>query len=158
MFETVLVPLDGSELAEAALEPAAELKNKLGARVILLRVLEPLSHMLSISPPSLESPAAAATNVDLLQEALEAERRSAREYLEQAAARVGADGVEPVVAEGRPQDVIPQQASETGAGLIIMSSHGRGGLGRLVYGSVTDSVLKESSVPVLLIRLNDEKD
>jgi nucleotide-binding universal stress UspA family protein len=57
-----------------------------------------------------------------------------------------------VVAEGEAADAIVEQAAENGANLIIMSSHGRGGLGRLVFGSVADAVLRHSPVPVLLLR------
>jgi nucleotide-binding universal stress UspA family protein len=153
VFETILLPLDGSELAEGALPVALELKSRLGARLVLLRAIEPASSYLIQSPGVFESPAGAAANVELTRQVIETERQEAIDYLTGLARGFSdSSGVETVVAEGDAADVIVVQAEESGAGLIVMSSHGRGGLGRLVHGSVADAVLRESSVPVLLVR------
>jgi nucleotide-binding universal stress UspA family protein len=152
MFETILVPLDGSELAEAAIPVALELKSRFNARIILMRAVEPASSRLAQAPGVFESPSAVAANVELLQQIEETEREEAKEYLDEAKAQLSGDGVETVVAEGEAADAIVEQAAENGAKLIIMSSHGRGGLGRLVFGSVADAVLRHSPVPVLLLR------
>jgi nucleotide-binding universal stress UspA family protein len=151
MFETILVPLDGSELAETALAPALELKAKFNAKLILLRAVEPASHRLTQAPGVFESPSAAVANVELIQQVIEAERDEARTYLEAVRHR-GGEGVEALLLEADPVDAIVETAQERGAGLIVMSSHGRGGLGKLIFGSVADGVLKRSKTPVLLIR------
>jgi nucleotide-binding universal stress UspA family protein len=60
------------------------------------------------------------------------------------------------VTDADAADAIVDTAHERNAGLIVMASHGRGGLGRALFGSVADSVLRRSRVPVLLIRLEEE--
>ena len=154
MFETVIVPLDGSELSEAALEPAKEIAVKFGARVILLRAVEPVAHLIAQQPPMvMESPAAAEANVELLEEVVEAEEKDAAAYLQDIKAHFG--DAEAIVTDADPADAIVDTAHERDAGLIVMASHGRGGLGRALFGSVADSVLRRSRVPVLLIRLEE---
>jgi nucleotide-binding universal stress UspA family protein len=159
MFETILVPLDGSELSEAALAPAAELRAKFNARLILLRVVEPASHHLVQTPGVFESPAAAVANVELIQKMTEAEKDEAHTYLNALHQKLGGDArIEPLLIEGEPADAIAEMAEKQGAGLIVMSSRGRGGLGRLVFGSVADAIVHNSPIPVLLIRPEDKKD
>lgn len=157
MFETVIVPLDGSELAEAALEPAREIAEKFGSTLILIRAIEPMSHLIASQPPAVfESPASAEANVELIEQVVDAEREEATKYLEAVQARVTGK-VEFLVVEGQPAGAISEVAGERQAGLIVMSSHGRGGLGRVIFGSVADAVLQQSHTPVLLIRLREEK-
>jgi nucleotide-binding universal stress UspA family protein len=159
MFETIIVPLDGSELAELALGPASEIAKKFGSKLILLRAVEPASHRLAQSPMIMEAPAAAAMNVELLEEAFEAERKDALEYL---AAKRGAqpvqERVEDRVVEGEPVDAILDAAKQSAGSLIVMSTHGRTGLARIVFGSVADAVLRRSPVPVLLIPSFKERE
>ena len=158
MFESILVPLDGSALAESALTAAVELKTKLGARLLLVRSVEPVSHHIIGAPGMLESPATAAANVEMIQKMTAAEREEAAAYLEAIRGRFGGGSdIETLVVEDDAPQAIVKTAVERQIGLIVMSSHGRGGLGRLVFGSVADAVLRESRVPVLLLRLEDEK-
>ena len=153
MFETIIVPLDGSEMAEAALPSAKELTSKFGATLILLRAIEDASQRLLQTPAVLEPPAAAAVNVEIVEQIVEADRQEAQAYLSTILQGLGLASAEAVVAEGDPADAISQVAEQRGAGLIIMSSHGRGGLGRLLHGSIADAVLRHGNVPVLLIRV-----
>ena len=158
MFETVIVPLDGSELAEAALEPAREVAEKFGSELLLLRVVEPRSHHIATQPPGVfESPSAAEANVELMGQVVDAERDEATTYLQAVRDRLGGK-VEYIVVEGQPADAIPATAEDRNASLIVMSSHGRGGLGRMIFGSVADAVLKSNNIPVLLIRISAEED
>ena len=78
-------------------------------------------------------------------------------YLAELAARLSAKGLEATTAirEGSPIDVILHHARETGCGLIAMSTHGRSGIGRLVLGSVAESVLRATAVPILLWKAPD---
>lgn len=157
MFETVIVPLDGSELAEAALEPARTITEKFESTLLLVRAIAPMSHHIATQPPGLfESPAAAEVNIELLEEVVNAERDEATKYLDEVKARF-AGKVEYVVVEGEPGDSIVQVAKDRGATLVVMSSHGRSGLGRAIFGSVADSVMRNILVPVMLIRLEEEK-
>lgn len=151
MFETVLVPLDGSTLAESALPIALEIKSKFGSRLLLVRSVEmPIP---PVVPGIFESPAAAAANVEMMQRMIAAERTEAESYLASQLQRLGgSQDIETVVPEGDAAHAIAQLATERDAGLIVISSHGRGGLAKLVHGSVADAVLRGSKVPVLLVR------
>jgi nucleotide-binding universal stress UspA family protein len=124
-FTNVLVPLDGSELAERAL-PALELLHRAGAeRVWLVRVLDQQD-----------------------------DEADASEYLATLASRLRGGGVvvETIVARGEPAEAILTQARQVQADVLVMATHGRSGLGRMLYGSVAGSVLERTPVPVLLNR------
>lgn len=139
----VLVALDGSEFAAAALPEAARLARLLGGEIVLLRVVPLLA--------SLPPPGAAAWDVsavDRLQ--VEAWRdlrnvagRCAREYA--CVCRVG-------VRLGVPADAILSAVGDERAGLVMMATHAHSSWQRVLMGSVTDRVLRESRVPVVLIR------
>jgi nucleotide-binding universal stress UspA family protein len=90
-------------------------------------------------------------------EDVEARRTEAEEYLAPIAAKLRnkAVRVEGRVRRGHPADEIVAAARETGADLIAMSTHGRGGLGRLVFGSVAQAVLRHVDTPVLLMRATE---
>jgi nucleotide-binding universal stress UspA family protein len=134
--EIVMVPLDGSRLAENALEPALTFARA-GAKLVLLRAAEAHS-------------AFADRN-----DAQVAVVREAEEYLERVAEKVrreGATDVETSVWYGPPAESIADAAGYRHADLIVMCSHGRSGLGRLVLGSVAESVLRTTTTPILLLR------
>ena len=136
-FKTILVPLDGSTLAESALTHAAALA-KGGAQVILMRAAE--AHTLPTSD-------AAEAQVKVV--------REAEEYLGGVKARLAKEGVtrvETSVWYGPPADAIVEATRFRKADLIVMSSHGRSGLGRLVLGSVAESVLRSTKTAILLTR------
>jgi nucleotide-binding universal stress UspA family protein len=139
---TILVPLDGSELAEEALRSAELLADLPGARLHLLRVIEP--------PPY---PLAGEGDVYVPIDD-EAERASASAYLDDLAARLTRGGTQVTceVATGLPVTVIPRVAGACTADVIAMATHGRGGLARLVLGSVATGTLQRTHVPLLLIR------
>ena len=138
----ILVPLDGSGLAEAALPRVAALARASGARVTLLQV---------VGPPA---PELRPSEVAGLPEDDEALAERARRYLAGAAARLSEQGVgvETEVTFGWPAERIGAAAAEGHADLIAMSTHARGGLDRLIVGSVADQVLRRAEVPVLLVR------
>jgi nucleotide-binding universal stress UspA family protein len=136
--KTILVPLDGSIVAEAALTPAVDLAREAGARLVLLRAAQ--AHTLPMADPI-------QAQVDVM--------REAQEYLAAARARVTAAGVRDVEISawyGPAVEAIVEAARYRHADLIVMSSHGRSGVSRLVLGSVAESVLRATAVPILLIR------
>ena len=137
-LSTILVLLDGSDVAEAALTPAVELARTAGAKVVLLRAGEAHTGPLT-------DPVEAQVHV----------MREAEEYLTAAQARVKGAGVADVEVSawyGPPAEAIVEAARHRKADLIVMSSHGRSGVARLVLGSVAESVLRATAVPILLIR------
>ena len=139
---TVLVPLDGSTLAEAALESANLLAEGLGARLHLLQVVQPPTYPLY------------GDGYVYIPFDDEAERANARQYIEQQAAKLAGRGRPATfeVAVGSPDVVIARTAAEQQADVIAMATHGRGGLARLVLGSVATGTLRRSHVPLLLTR------
>lgn len=140
---TILVPLDGSPLAERALPYAVQIASATGAQLRLVRACVP-------APPVLLD-SGAAVRVAIAVHA--AELHDARRAMDQqvAALRSGGASADGVVRSGDALDVILSEARTCGAELIVMTTHGRGGLTRALYGSVADAVLRGSTVPVLLL-------
>jgi nucleotide-binding universal stress UspA family protein len=134
MTKTILVPLDGSPLSERAVPYAQVLARRLGARVLLVRaVLTGPSSTRHDAPP--------------------AELQEAQSELARTAMRFRDAGIEvdTVVPNDEGGWAVINTARDTAADLIVMSTHGRSGLTRSVYGSVADRVLRTAPAPVLLI-------
>jgi nucleotide-binding universal stress UspA family protein len=146
----VVVTLDGSELAETVLEPAVRLAGALAVPVVLLRVVGTRGGIESTYLPH----AAEATR-----EHVRKERTEATGYLDGVARRLegmGAEGVEQRVEEGSAARAILQAMDPDGADVVAMATHGRGGVRRLVLGSVSDKVVRAAVGPVLLVRPAEE--
>jgi nucleotide-binding universal stress UspA family protein len=136
-LDKILVPLDGSPLAEAALPTAIDLAGTLGARILLLRAAQ--AHTLPGVDPT------------------EAEVKVVREaetYLGQVKTRLATSvgDVETAVWYGPAAVAIIEAAQFHHVSLIVMTTHGRTGLGRLIMGSVAESVLRGTATPILLVR------
>ena len=138
----VLVALDGSTACEAVLRFLLQIAGPLDMTVLLLHVLEPI-------PPQVTD-----GTQHVVVDDVEARRQAAEEYLAPIAAALRSRGVDTAwaIRRGRPAEEILDGARESGADLIVMSSHGRSGVSRLVLGSVAESVLRATAVPILLIR------
>jgi nucleotide-binding universal stress UspA family protein len=147
MYKRVLVPLDGSALAEGVLPLLLEIAGPLDMTIVLLRVLEP------VTPLAVEDMRAVPVEVT------EVRKRDAEEYLRPIAAALRARGVtaEWEIRTGRPEEEIVAAARAAGADLIAMSTHGRSGLGRLLFGSVAEQVLRHADVPVFLLRQTERR-
>jgi nucleotide-binding universal stress UspA family protein len=160
VFRKILVPLDGSDLAEAVLPYVTELAKRFDAQVVLLQVIDSFEKLVAeMMPATLEpSGGAAMVGVDVAEEQARAEREQAEAYLQHAVAGLASDAVNATAAvvDGNAGDEILRYAQENAVDLIAMSTHGRSGLSRLVYGSVTDAVLRASRCPVLVIRSTEE--
>lgn len=148
LFEHVLIPLDGSALAEEILAPAIALGTLTNADYTLVQAIE--------MPTLGYAPAAQAVALD--QRVLEQWRAESQGYLESVATRVRVHGsaVRTHVTIGPPAIAIMDYAREQSADLIALSTHGRGGLARLLLGSVADKVVRGADVPILLQRPRGE--
>jgi nucleotide-binding universal stress UspA family protein len=157
VYGKILVPLDGSELAEGVLPYVRELAGRFDSEVVLLQVVTPVSRLLAETAPV--SMGEATLGAEAASEAAEAERKEAMSYLEGVVRRLKAGNVSArwEVIEGIAGDVIVEYAHREGVDLIAMSTHGRSGLVRLVYGSVADHVLRHAGTPVLLVRSRKAK-
>ena len=136
MFERIVIPLDGSELAESILVQVSKILRRKDAEILLLRVVT--------LPPS--------TDADL-GEPLDRLWSRATEYLHGVSERLSSEGVRVrcKAVEGFPANEILKTAEVEKATFIAMSTHGRTGLSRWVFGSVTEKVLRASSIPVLAV-------
>lgn len=154
MHDRILLPLDGSKLAEAVEPHAMAIAKKFESEVILLQVVTPASAPLAGMAPARLMPAATAQiGVEAARAELEAEMKEAAQYLSSVAQRFEADvAVRTHVAEGVTAKMILQSARDADVSMICMSTYGRSGLGRTIFGSVADAVLRNSHLPLLLIR------
>jgi nucleotide-binding universal stress UspA family protein len=128
----VIVPLDGSPLAEKALPHGAAVAKGLGAKLVLTRVI----------PGN-------GTGQDLTLE------QAARAYLESHVKTIEEQGIRNVatrIAYGEPADVLSEILESDDDNLMVMASEGRSGIGRLALGSVADRVIRASGSPVLVVR------
>jgi nucleotide-binding universal stress UspA family protein len=146
----VLAPVDGSTLALHAVPWAAKLAGP-GGTVILLRVIPP-------QPDYAESLFSFVGAEERVQEIQNAWTRTAKADMDEAEALLSGSGVtvEQVVAEGEPDEEIVAAAARRGVQMIAMASHGRGAVGRAIFGSVADRVARTAPVPVLILRPPDE--
>ena len=150
MFERILVPLDGSQVGEAALSHVERLVSKIvptvKTEVILFQVISSLSHYVIAGEASVQVPY---TDSEVAQI-----KRKVKEYLEKAGEGLRNMRVttKTQVATGKAAEEIIKAADDLKADLIAMSTHGRSGLSLLTFGSITGKVLRTSSVPVLVIR------
>ncbi len=159
MYKKILVPLDGSKLAECALPYAEELAKGCNTEeVILISVTERVRgqtgapeaqevYRASDKPGVQRASSEITVTVGKMQ-------RQAQRYLGRIAKRLVAKGiqVQTDVLLGKPAEEIASFAEHNDADIIVMSSHGRSGPSRWAYGSVADRVLRASCIPVLMVR------
>ena len=150
MYSKIMVPLDGSELAECVLPHVETIANSLSAKqVILVRVVNPIRLPASV-------PAAGDFGFreqDRLQ--LEEHRQSSAEaYLKEVDAqlKIANTHISHAVVEGKVADSLADYAVKNGVDLIVMASHGRSGVSRWIMGSVAEKMVRSSCVPVLMVR------
>ncbi len=141
MYKRVLIPLDGSPLAEQALPHAIAQTRHSQAELILLRAVEPFAHARGLSLGNLKRIEQQASTW-------------AREYLERLAADIRQQDipVREVTIYGRAHVEIAQFTESNQVDLIVMSTRGQSGLSRWLMGSVADRVVRGATVPVLLVR------
>lgn len=150
MFSKILVPLDGSKVGEAALPAIEQLISKLAAgtkvEVVLIGVITLLRHWVVVGEAS--------APVSYTEEELNLIKKRVEDYLAKTGDSLKKQGVtvSSIVSTGNAADEIIKAAEQTEADLIAMSTHGRSGWKRLAFGSITDKVMRHSSIPVLMVR------
>jgi nucleotide-binding universal stress UspA family protein len=143
MYKRILVPLDGSDLAERILPHVQTIAKGTGAEIVLLRVAPiPILGMVAVA-----SPAEAKKWV-------QAEEVAAAKYLEGVVKRLKETGLPTrlLVLDGEPAVEILTAAEKEGVDLIAMMSHGATGFSKFEQGSVTEKILKHATRPVLMVR------
>ncbi|MCE2457838.1 MAG: universal stress protein [Dehalococcoidia bacterium] len=143
-FSTVIVPLDGSELAETALPYAVALCRGMDMEMVLLHVIPANESIYSDGNAGGQDASDSREEMDAM----------ARMYLNGIVRRLEDEGLDArmSVHEGRPSTVITAVARGTEPSMIAMASHGRSGVSRLLMGSVAEAVVRESGEPVLMVR------
>lgn len=156
MYEHLLVALDGSETAEQVLPHAEALAGAFGSTVTLMRAIVSIETLMAQSASSGSGVAEVTAPIDPTP-IVEGERDAATEYLERIASQLRTKGtmVSVELPEGEAADVIVERARALDVSLIAMTTHGRSGLGRLVFGSTADSVLRHAPCAVLLVRVRE---
>src|SRR5262245_18799590 len=150
MYRHILIPTDGSELAEHAVTNGLSLAKSVGAKVTVIIVDDPFDWL---SVP--ETRASQRQALDKLAQHKEQGHNHAARVLgagPEAAKQAGVPCDTMRVANARPYQAIIAAASDRGCDLIVMTSHGRGGLSAVVLGSVTNKVLTHTKTPVLVYR------
>ena len=144
-IEHLLVPLDGSSFAERSIPLAVELSTQTGATLTMLRVVQDLDA---------QNKQIIFKSEEAAEEAVNQWKLLATRYLDELAKGIKAEGVKvsSMVLSGDPENLIGTIAETLPADLIVMSTHGRSGVSRWVYGSVANKVLRTASCPVLLVR------
>jgi nucleotide-binding universal stress UspA family protein len=150
MFTRIMVPLDGSKVGEAALPVIEQLVATMAPgtkiEVILIGVITLLRHWVVVGEAS--------APVSYTDDELNIIKQKVTDYLARTGDALRQKGmdVSTIVGTGNAADEIIKAAEETKIDLIAMSTHGRSGLRRLAFGSITDKVLVRSKVPVLMVR------
>lgn len=141
MIKKILVPMDGSEFAEKSLPYAIELGEKLGAELTLVWALHPIVIMSDYGAASYQTIATL-------------EETEAKDYLRKTEIGLTARNikVKTRILEGPVADALIDLSSRENFDLIVMSTHGRSGLSRWVYGSVATKVLQHAQCPVFLVK------
>ncbi|MCE9660797.1 MAG: universal stress protein [Burkholderiales bacterium] len=147
MYKRILVPVDGSPTSTRGLDEAIQLAKLTGASIRLVHVLDQMVFMTAMETYTIDV-------IGILKEAGE-------RIMQEMKARVAASGIDVTtfVSEalpGRVCDVVAEQAKAFDADLIVLGTHGRRGVGRLLIGSDAEQIVRIASVPVLLVRATPE--
>lgn len=146
MYSRLLVPLDGSATARLALDHAAHLASISGATIVLLNIIEEMKHSNGFERPMV-----------YIQEVRPQFLTAGQALLDKAAAELRDKGVqvETVLLESkgdRVSELIAQQAQVTASDLVVLGTHGRRGVNRILLGSDAEQVARIAPVPVMLVR------
>jgi nucleotide-binding universal stress UspA family protein len=139
VYDTIIVPTDGSEASQSAVEHAVTQAGAHDARLLFLAVVE------------MSGSAASETHEGEAVREKRAARREAVDALVERATEAGVDA-DGIVEVGIPSKVIVAEATGRGADLIVMGTQARSGVGRFLFGSVTDQVIQDGEIPVLAIQ------
>jgi nucleotide-binding universal stress UspA family protein len=147
MYDKILVPTDGSDTAENAVEHAIDIAEKYGAEVHALYIVDTDSMSLTLGGEQLD-------RIEQGQfgemEEIKGKADAATGYVADRAADRGLDAVEHI-SSGKPHEMIASYAENNDMDLVVMGSHGRSGVRRAILGSVTERTLRSMHVPVLVV-------
>ncbi len=148
MINRILVPLDGSKLAECVLPYVEEIGQKLGAEIVLVSVTHRVQGFWPMDDPG------SAQGTRMVPEAVCSIEEQAGRYLEGVASRLNQKGVKTAreVICGKVSEEIAIYANSQKIDLAVMSDHGHNGLSRMTHGRVLQDVLKKASIPIMVVK------
>lgn len=146
MFTRILIAAADDEIADQIIATGQAVAEKFGSSVGLVHIVD-----LAVATAAMASPLEAGVSPLATQEVIEAQEESGEAFIDRAKRALGGKA-ETFMREGSPAQEIVATANDWHADLIVVGTHGRGGLGRLVLGSVAEHVLREAPCPVLTIR------
>ncbi|MFT4883944.1 MAG: nucleotide-binding universal stress UspA family protein [Natronomonas sp.] len=152
MYEKILVPTDGSDTSENAVEHALDIAEQYGAEVHALYVVDTDSMSLALGAEQLDR--IEQGNFGEMEEVKDKADAATGYIAEQAAAR-GLETVEHI-SSGKPHEKIASYAENNDIDLVVMGSHGRSGVKRAILGSVTERTLRSTHAPVLVVDVHRE--
>jgi len=157
VYEHLLVALDGAPESERVLDHAEAIAKAFRSRITVLRATVSAETLLAETAGTGPAGGDMGSIIDPTPN-LEMDRESADQYLDSIAARFRAHDivVDTEHPEGPAATEIVERAHALGVDLIVMSTHARGGLGRVLFGSVADDVLRHADCPVLLVRVSSD--
>ena len=158
MYQKIMVPLDGSKLAECVLPHVEAFIQVCQAHtVIFVRVVEPASSRF-LGAPTATGNADYKQVLKYIRKVEEERKASAAKYLQEVMAQLKCDGIkfQKEVLVGNVADCLVDFSASRNIDLIIIATHGRSGVSRWVRGSVADRILRAASVPVLMVRATGE--
>jgi len=156
MFKKILVPLDGSRFSSHALRYAIDIIKHYKARLILVRAIEPAVPIsTAASSIGIESPSSVRAAMEAAETQDRLNNRRAGQYMRKKLHEVTSQGIDANchVVTGDPYESIKKEKVD----LVVMTTHGKSGFKRAILGSVADKVVRDSRVPVLVIRPKSRK-
>ncbi|MSQ40326.1 MAG: universal stress protein [Dehalococcoidia bacterium] len=158
MYQHIVVALDGSPLAEAVLPYVTAIAGPLGSELHLVQVVREARDLVNLGfmdPTAMGG--GSVPDMKTIEAAVAAQVQAAERYLQGKATELRPKGLKlhTAVLMGEPSAQIVKYAQDRDADLIAISTHGRGGLSRMFLGSVADKVMRQGTVPVLLIRAHE---
>lgn len=163
MYNKILLPLDGSDLSHQAIPHTLELAKSFDAEVILFQVIDSVSQIIAeTTPATIEPIPSGQLTVEIAESAVQGQRETAEANLAATVGRFVQGGVAEArvsieIAEGQPAQAITDAVERLGCDLVVIATHGRSGLGRVLLGSVADHVARHTpNAAVLLIRPQDD--
>jgi nucleotide-binding universal stress UspA family protein len=145
MYRRIMVPLDGSKLAECVLPHVKAIAKLSKASVELVQVIEPVE---------LPTRGGIALSIDDIKQIESHSKRDAESYLREVVSRLKKDGIKAhlKLLFGKVADSLVDYIQQRNFDIVIMATHGRSGISRWIWGSVAEKILHSSSIPVLIIR------
>jgi nucleotide-binding universal stress UspA family protein len=154
MFSKILIPLDGTDEAEAALEPATEIAKRFNSNVVLLQVTPGYGQIIGAS--AAES-FGASGSIEAAATVAQAAESAASSYLDSLRGKYGNPEWQILVGEGGAGTAIADTSVKLGVDLIVMATHARKGIKRPCLGRVADDVIRHVGIPVLVVQMPDDE-